>query len=87
MTVTYQSHRHHLKLVVVEKVGPALMGRDWLAIVKLDWSKVCRISGNGKVKPLLEKYKEVFTGNLGTMTEHVCQSTLEGKPQTQILET
>ena len=64
VTVTYQSQRHHLKLVVIEGAGPALMGRDWLAIVKLDWSKVCRTSRDGKVKPLLEKYKEVFTGNL-----------------------
>ena len=81
VTVTYQSQRHHLKLVVVEGVGPALMGRDWLVIVKLDWSKVCCTSGDGKVKPLLEKYKEVFTGNLGTMTEHVAKLHLKGNPK------
>ena len=35
VTVTYQSQRHHLKLVVVEQVGHALMGRDWLAYCKV----------------------------------------------------
>ena len=33
--------------------------------------KVWCTSSNGKVKLLLEKYKDVFTEKLGTMTQHV----------------
>ena len=50
--VTYQL----LRLVVVKEEGPALFGRNWLAIVKLDWSNICHNSEDGRprIKSLID---------------------------------
>ena len=38
--VTYNEQTVVLPLVVVESRGPALLGRDWLQHLKLDWTSI-----------------------------------------------
>ena len=33
-----------LELVVVSGYGPCLMGRDWLQVIRLDWSSIAVVS-------------------------------------------
>ncbi len=47
-----------LSMLVVEGNGPSLLGRDWLQELKIDWSKVHRVS-------LLEQYVTLFAEKLG----------------------
>ena len=48
------------------------MGRDWLRVIKLDWKTVGRVVAFGdlesQVDSLKEKYHEVFSEALGTIT-------------------
>jgi hypothetical protein len=61
---------------VSEKCGAPLFGRDWLKIVKLDWSEIKQLhistsktknTTDEQVKTLIEKYSEVFKEGVGTL--------------------
>lgn len=52
-----------LTLLVSRGKGQALMGRNWIQRLKLNWSKVNRI--DDPVKKLCYEYKEVFSSDLG----------------------
>ena len=59
-----------LELVVVSGDGPCFMGRDWLHVIRLDWSSFAVLSQGGStraVQAVLDKYQDVFTGRLGTI--------------------
>ena len=66
-TVKYASQVAELELIVVAGEGPSLFGRDWLEVIKLDWTKIHQISGTPPttLQPLLEKHKAVFQDELG----------------------
>jgi len=53
-------------------MGPSLMGRDWLKVVKLDWCRIGKISTSGDIQSRLavlqDQYKDVFSDTLGTIT-------------------
>ncbi|XP_057673038.1 uncharacterized protein LOC130904346 [Corythoichthys intestinalis] len=53
-----------LPLLVVEGNGPALLGRDWIKMLKLDWSCVNRVAPQS-FEELCDKYPEVFEPSLG----------------------
>ncbi|CAB4018206.1 Hypothetical predicted protein [Paramuricea clavata] len=67
-----------LDIQVIESPGPALFGRDWLSVIKLDWGEIKALKVNqatdnetqGKVNNLLKKYKSVFDDDLGTLKGH-----------------
>ena len=74
--VDYEQHVYRgLKLLIVQGAGPSLLGRDWLRIVRLDWrniAKVARVSPSSslenRVAVLRDRYREVFSESLGTIT-------------------
>ncbi|KAK4321215.1 hypothetical protein Pmani_007945 [Petrolisthes manimaculis] len=53
-----------LPLVVVEQDGPSLLGRNWLAHIRLDWPNICSVMQD-RVDDVLAEYPEVFRCNLG----------------------
>ena len=64
-------HFVNLDLLVVEGSGPSLMGRDWLKIINLDWKGIRKVSSQDletQVTNIQNKYKDVFTEALGTIT-------------------
>ena len=67
----------NLKLLVVRGSGPCLMERDWLQVIKLDWKTVGRVVAFGdlesQVDALKEKYREVFSEALGTITPYTAK--------------
>ena len=48
-----------LKLLVVKGNGPALLGRDWIRTLQLDWSSVHRVAPEN-VEELCDRFQEVF---------------------------
>ena len=66
------------KLVVVTGNGPALLGRDWLNQIRLDWASIKAVAaeqGALSVDQLTSKYREVFwqeTGSLRHFKANLC---------------
>ena len=66
VNVCHGNQTAQLPLVVVEGHGPSLLGRDWLAKLRLDWQAIHCLETNA-VHELLEKYQAVFKPGLGTL--------------------
>ena len=58
------SHLCFLYNYVVENDGPALLGRNWLQTLKLDWSTVSKVNS---VDDVIDKYASVFDGTIGSI--------------------
>lgn len=59
-----------LPLYVVKGDCPALLGREWLETMKLDWPMMKMVSkGNSELSAVLEKHSDVFKDKLGTMKD------------------
>ena len=57
VTVEYHAHKCELSLLVIMKGNkPALFGRNWLEIIKLDWGKILSISKDNAIDRLEKEY-------------------------------
>ena len=54
-----------LPLVVVAGDGPSLLGRDWLAKLKLDWSTIFSMHAQDELQTVLDRHETVFSPGLG----------------------
>lgn len=63
--VTYQQQKIDLPLLIIEGTSPSLMGRDWLAKLKLNWQEINHLRGCEKLEELLERHSSVFSSKLG----------------------
>ena len=77
VTVKYgQQTFRNLKLLVVQGSGPSLMGQDWLKVIRLDWRNIAKVTSSvptsaslaSQVATLQDRYQEVFSETLGTIT-------------------
>ena len=78
--VQYNGYQGRHTVYVVEGKGPALMGRDWLSQITLDWASIkAVVSTESKpdISKLLDKYSEVFQPGLGTMKRIKAHLTLK----------
>ena len=65
---------------------PSLIGRDWLAHLRLDWASIRHIAtseASSEVQKLTEKYSQVFQAGPGIMKQLRAHLTLkpEAKPK------
>ena len=73
MSTAYQGQQFCGELYVVDRGGPALLGRDWLTHVKLDWPNILSLSvenhtdTRAKLTALLEEYDELFKEEIGEL--------------------
>ena len=72
--VSYEGQVLTLPITVVKGNVPTLLGRDWLASLKLNWAelfpaKVHRLAANG-VTELLSQFPTVFTDKLGCFKDY-----------------
>eukprot|EP00118_Oscarella_pearsei_P019665 m.210272 g.210272 ORF g.210272 m.210272 type:complete len:329 (+) comp39743_c0_seq9:1996-2982(+) len=67
--VTYKGQEAELALLVVKEDGPALMGRNWLQAIRLDWStmRIHRVKQTSGAEELKKKYSELFRDEIGTL--------------------
>ena len=63
--VQCQGQVEQLPLVVVAGDGPSLLGRDWLAKLKLDWSTILAVRAEKELQSVLDRYEMVFSAGLG----------------------
>ena len=60
--------RSPVELLVTKGHGPSLLGRDWLAELRLDWREVRVIQASSqRLKALLDRHANVFRDELGTL--------------------
>ena len=62
----YGEQKHTLPLLVVEGRGTDLLGRNWMAMFKLDWEAIHQVNDNG-INAMLAKHSKLFEGGLGTL--------------------
>ena len=55
VNVKYQSQEKQLPLLVIAGEGPSLLGHNWLANIKLDWSSLHNIQSES-VEQLFEEH-------------------------------
>ena len=67
--MSYGHQQACLPVVVTAGDGPALMGRNWLSVLRLDWKQIKQISLEpyDQVEKLVSKYASLFDGDLGTI--------------------
>ena len=63
--VQYQGQEEQLPLVAVAGDGPSLLGRDWLAKLKLEWKHMFRVHAQESLQDVLERHDMVFKPELG----------------------
>ena len=74
--VLYGDRQTCLPVIVTAGDSPALMGRNWLSVLKLDWKQIKQISLEpcNQVEKLVSKSASLFDGDLVTikgMTAHL----------------
>ena len=52
--VQYNAQEADLPVIVTEGDGVALMGRDWLSTLKLNWKEISQVCQTNPPKPKLE---------------------------------
>ena len=70
VTVKYNGQTaSEMPLVIVESVGPILLGRNWLTKIRLDWRKIHQVNTirAPSLESVLEKFPAVFQEGLGTL--------------------
>ncbi|KAI3375951.1 hypothetical protein L3Q82_016366 [Scortum barcoo] len=68
VTVQCNDQTAKLSVYVTHKNCPAIMGREWLKKIRLNWQEVKKLShGSTQLQDILEKHKEVFREELGSM--------------------
>ena len=55
LKVYHNNQQHKLPVLVVLGVGPHLLGRDWLSVLKLDWARVFKVDTDHLLRPI-KKY-------------------------------
>ena len=81
VNVRYKGQEVKLPLYVVEQEGPALLGRNWLHEIQLDWAAIKQVYSTQLQKPIpmrthteelddmLKNYDDIFAPTLGKMTD------------------
>ena len=66
--VIYEEKEYHLPLLVVQGKGPALLGKNWLEKLKLNWHMIKQLTpGNQQLREVVQKYPQLFEESLGTL--------------------
>ena len=63
MNVCHNNQQHRLPAIIVPGAGPNLLGRDWLAVLKVNLATVYQV---GK-EDFLKAYESVFSEGIGTL--------------------
>ena len=68
VNVCYDGVEYSLTLLVVGGKGPALLGRNWLEKIKLNWPIIKQLSSHNKqLKEILQNHAQLFEEGLGTL--------------------
>ena len=83
-----QQQYTNLTLLVIAGPGSCLMGRDWLRTIRLNWRSIAKVTTTptsadveSQCAALQEKYNEVFSDTLGTITPFKAKLTVSPNAQ------
>ena len=65
--VTYGPQQATLPLIVVQGKGPSLFERNWMEVIRLNWSNINHVTTNLSLDRILSKYPVVFKNELGLL--------------------
>ena len=65
--VTYGPQQATLPLIVVQGKGPSLFGRNWMEVIRLNWSNINHVTTNRSLDRILSKYPVVLKNELGLL--------------------
>ena len=72
----YKEQKRSMPLLVVIGHGPSLLGRDWLAQLKLDWQELYKINqSEHTLQTILDKHKLCLRMNWGKLSESLQSCT------------
>ena len=75
--VKYESQEHILDLIVVEGNLPALLGRDWLSRIRVDWKNVFNVKVEVTKNEISIPKSETFPAEFNDVLENTrCCSVL-----------
>ena len=57
----------NLSMIVVGGDGPCLMGRNWLEVIRLDWSSIATVVNDSALQAVLDEHSDVFAKELGVI--------------------
>ncbi|XP_062373268.1 uncharacterized protein K02A2.6-like [Sardina pilchardus] len=84
VAVTYEAQRQTLPLVIVKGDRPALLGRNWLKRIKINWANIFTVQSRGDREPevlaLMRRYQSVF--DEGPSTIRGFKAHIRIKPET-----
>ena len=66
--VSHAGQQKQLQLVVTEGNGPALLGRNWLEVLQINWKGVYQVRDTAELEAVLAAHDSVFKSELGTIT-------------------
>ena len=67
--VCHGAQEEELNHFVVDGSGPSLLGRDWLAKLKLNWSAIRKLNTQGvELEAILDAHRALFKEELGSIT-------------------
>ncbi|XP_065281987.1 uncharacterized protein [Dermacentor albipictus] len=75
--VVYREQHKLLPVVVVPGRKPSLLGRVWLAELRIDWKCVFTVQTDRMVEKLLRKYSDVFSMEVGLIKGHKAHLVLK----------
>ena len=76
----YDGVEYSLQVLVVGGKGPALLGRNWLEKIKLNWPIVKQLSSHNKrLEDILQKHAQLFEEGLGTLQEATAKIHVDPK--------
>ena len=67
MPVKHNGQSFSLPLIVTAGNGTALLGRDWLSTLQLDWKSILSVESSPSLQQVLDKHHEVFKEGLGKL--------------------
>ena len=80
VTVEYERQQVQLPLLIVEgEHKPALFGREWLAAVKLDWTRLHQLRSDPAAAGMVSKFPDVFQKDVGCIKGYTATIRLREK--------
>ena len=78
--VRYGQQSKHLQLYMMKGNGPALLGREWLLSIRLNWP-LMHLETQSGIRDVLDRHAAVFSGKLGRLVNIKARIQLIEEPK------